>query len=284
MPHFSIEIADRAGTCYGVQRALDMAKHAGQQASDASPVHTLGPLIHNPIVVEELEKLNVHMAQNLDEIASGTVVVRAHGVIPELIDEAQDKGLAVIDATCPYVKKVHHAAEKLAAEGHRIVVVGEHGHPEVEGILGHAGPDAVVVENADQALQMQISGKVGIVVQTTQTAVNLAQIVSVLVPQCRELRVVNTICSATSERQESASELASRVDAMVVIGGRNSGNTRRLAQICQDRCSRTYHIEQAEELHQEWFKDVRSIGITAGASTPKSHIDTVVSRLKGMDI
>ena len=284
MGRFSIEIARRAGTCYGVQRALDLAIQAGQASSDAGPVHTLGPLIHNPLVVRELEDERVFMANDIDDISCGTVVIRAHGVVPELIDRAQDKGLLVVDATCPFVKKVHLAAEKMVADGYRIVVVGEHGHPEVEGILGHAGKNAIVVENPDQATCAEISGKVGVVVQTTQTVDNLSQIVAVLAGRCRELKVVNTICSATSERQEAAADLSSRVDAMIVIGGRNSGNTRRLAQICQDRCARTHHIEQADELKEDWFQAVRSVGITAGASTPQRHIDAVVARLKGMDI
>lgn len=284
MSSFSIEVAKRAGTCYGVQRALDLAIQAGQASTDAHPVHTLGPLIHNPLVVQELEGQRVHMAESLDDISHGTVVIRAHGVVPELIDQARDNGLDIVDATCPFVKKVHDAAEAMVSDGYRVVVVGEHGHPEVEGILGHAGTGSVVIEDVEQAKRLDISGKVGVVVQTTQTAENFSQIVGVLAVRCKELKVVNTICNATAERQKAAAELSSRVDAMVVVGGRNSGNTRRLAQICMQHCSRTFHVERACELETSWFAGVEAVGVTAGASTPQRHIDLVLERLRGMDI
>ncbi len=283
----TIEIAAHAGTCYGVQRALDMALAAAPQAGESTQVHTLGPLIHNPIVVRELAEAGVGLAETLDDAASGTVIIRAHGVVPQVIDAAHDRGLTVVDATCPYVKKVHVAAERLVREGYHVVVVGEPGHPEVEGILGHAGDDAlavnsaaVVVSWAADANALSLKGKVGLVVQTTQTAQNLAEVVAAITPHVQELRVINTICAATSERQQAAATLANRCDCMVVVGGKNSGNTRRLAQICADACERTYHIEEASELDAAWFTDARHIGITAGASTPQEHIERAVTRIK----
>ena len=269
----TIEIAAHAGTCYGVQRALDMALAAAPQAGECTQVHTLGPLIHNPIVVRELAEAGVGLAETLDDAASGTVIIRAHGVVPQVIDAARKRGLNVVDATCPYVKKVHVAAE-------RLVVVGEPGHPEVEGILGHAGTDAQVVSCAADASALSLKGKVGLVVQTTQTAQNLAEVVAAITPRVQELRVINTICAATSERQQAAATLANRCDCMVVVGGKNSGNTRRLAQICADACERTYHIEEASELQAAWFTDAHHIGITAGASTPQEHIERAVTRIK----
>ena len=170
----TIEIAAHAGTCYGVQRALDMALAAAPQAGESAQVHTLGPLIHNPIVVRELAEAGVGLAETLDDAASGTVIIRAHGVVPQVIDAARERDLTVVDATCPYVKKVHVAAERLVREGYRGSVVGEPGHPEVEGILGHAGDDAQVVSCAADADELPLKGKVGLVVQTTQTAQNLA--------------------------------------------------------------------------------------------------------------
>ena len=265
----TIEIAAHAGTCYGVQRALDMALAAAPQAGETATVHTLGPLIHNPIVVRELAEAGVGLAETLDDAASGTVIIRAHGVVPQ-----------VIDATCPYVKKVHVAAERLVREGYRVIVVGEPGHPEVEGILGHAGDDAQVVSCAADADALPLKGKVGLVVQTTQTAQNLAEVVAAITPRVQELRVINTICAATSERQQAAAALANRCDCMVVVGGKNSGNTRRLAQICTDVCERTHHIEEASEIEAAWFVNVRHIGITAGASTPQEHIERAVARIK----
>ena len=227
----TIEIAAHAGTCYGVQRALDMALAAAPQAGESAQVHTLGPLIHNPIVVRELAEAGVGLAETLDDATSGTVIIRAHGVVPQVIDAARERGLTVVDATWPYVKKVHVAAERLVREGYRVIVVGEPGHPEVEGILGHAGDDAQVVSCAADADELSLKGKVGLVVQTTQTAQNLAEVVASITPRVQELRVINTICAATSERQQAAATLANRCDCMVVVGGKNSGNTRRLAQI-----------------------------------------------------
>lgn len=276
----TIEIAAHAGTCYGVQRALDMALAAAPQAGECAQVHTLGPLIHNPIVVRELDEVGVGLAETLDDAASGTVIIRAHGVVPQVIDAARKRSLNVVDATCPYVKKVHVAAERLVREGYRVLVVGEPGHPEVEGILGHAGDNAQVVSCAADADALPLKGKVGLVVQTTQTAQNLAGVVAAITPRVQELRVINTICAATSERQQSAATLANRCDCMVVVGGKNSGNTRRLAQICADACERTYHIEEASELQAAWFTDAHHIGITAGASTPQEHIERAVARIK----
>ena len=276
----TIEIAAHAGTCYGVQRALDMALAAAPQAGETAQVHTLGPLIHNPIVVRELAEAGVGLAETLDDAASGTVIIRAHGVVPQVIEAARERGLDVVDATCPYVKKVHVAAERLVREGYRVLVVGEPGHPEVEGILGHAGDDAQVVSCAADTEALPLKGKVGLVVQTTQTAQNLAEVVAAIAPRVQELRVINTICAATSERQQAAASLASRCDCMVVVGGKNSGNTRRLAQICADACEHTHHIEEASELEAAWFVNARHIGITAGASTPQEHIERAVERIK----
>lgn len=275
MADFRIEVASHAGVCYGVERALKLAAHAAESARGS--VTTLGPLIHNPIVVRDLESAGVKGAQTVDEVESGTLIIRAHGVVPQVIDQARAKGLEVLDATCPYVKKVHMAAEKLVREGYQLIVVGESGHPEVEGILGHAGDAAHVVSTPRDLDGVDLARKVGVVVQTTQTPANLAAIVSALALRTMDLRVVNTICSATQERQDSAAELASRADVMIIIGGKNSGNTRRLAEICMDRCPRTHHIEDSSEIQRTWFEGVALVGITAGASTPGAHIDAALA-------
>lgn len=275
MADLRIEVASHAGVCYGVERALKFAAHAAESARGS--VTTLGPLIHNPIVVRDLESAGVKGAQTVDEVESGTLIIRAHGVVPQVIDQARAKGLEVLDATCPYVKKVHMAAEKLVREGYQLIVVGESGHPEVEGILGHAGDAAHVVSTPRDLDGVDLARKVGVVVQTTQTPANLAAIVSALALRTMDLRVVNTICSATQERQDSAAELASRADVMIIIGGKNSGNTRRLAEICMDRCPRTHHIEDSSEIQRTWFEGVALVGITAGASTPGAHIDAALA-------
>lgn len=275
MAGLRIEVASHAGVCYGVERALKLAAHAAESACGS--VATLGPLIHNPIVVRDLEDAGVRGAQSVDEVESGTLIIRAHGVVPQVIDQARAKGLEVLDATCPYVKKVHMAAEKLVREGYQLIVVGESGHPEVEGILGHAGDAAHVVSTPRDLDGLDLARKVGVVVQTTQTPANLTAIVSALAVRTMDLRVVNTICSATQERQDSAAELASRADVMIVIGGKNSGNTRRLAEICMARCPRTHHIEDSSEIRRAWFEAAGLVGVTAGASTPGAHIDAALA-------
>ena len=274
----SVTVAKTAGFCFGVRRAVDLAE---QQTRQGGEIYAYGEIIHNMHEIARLEKMGVHTAQTLDGIPDGErVLIRAHGVVPQVIEAARERGLDVVDATCPYVKKVHVAAERLVREGYRVLVVGEPGHPEVEGILGHAGDDAQVVSCAADADALPLKGKVGLVVQTTQTAQNLAEVVAAITPRVQELRVINTICAATSERQQAAAALANRCDCMVVVGGKNSGNTRRLAQICADVCEHTHHIEEASEIEAAWFTDARHIGITAGASTPQEHIERAVERIK----
>lgn len=280
MSHIDIEVARYAGVCYGVERALGMAEKAADEAR--KPVNTLGPLIHNPLVVNDLERIGVGTASNVSEVEEGTLIIRAHGVVPSVVEDARTRGLDVLDATCPYVKKVHNAAERLVREGYQLIVVGESGHPEVEGIMGHAGDDAHVVSVPGDLDAIDLSRKVGVVVQTTQTPGALADVVAELSKRTMDLRVINTICSATQERQDSAAELARRVDAMIVIGGKNSGNTRRLAEICTAACPKTHHIEDASEIEAAWFDGVSHIGVTAGASTPASHIERALVRMRSL--
>lgn len=280
MSHIDIEVARYAGVCYGVERALGMAEKAAGEAR--KPVNTLGPLIHNPLVVNDLERIGVGTASNVSEVEEGTLIIRAHGVVPSVVEDARTRGLDVLDATCPYVKKVHNAAERLVREGYQLIVVGESGHPEVEGIMGHAGDDAHVVSVPGDLDAIDLSRKVGVVVQTTQTPGALADVVAELSKRTMDLRVINTICSATQERQDSAAELARRVDAMIVVGGKNSGNTRRLAEICTPACPKTHHIEDASEIEAAWFDGASHIGVTAGASTPASHIERALVRMRSL--
>lgn len=280
MSHIDIEVARYAGVCYGVERALGMAEKAAGEAR--KPVNTLGPLIHNPLVVNDLESIGVSTASSVSEVEEGTLIIRAHGVVPSVVEDARTRGLDVLDATCPYVKKVHNAAERLVREGYQLIVVGESGHPEVEGIMGHAGDDAHVVSVPGDLDAINLSRKVGVVVQTTQTPGALADVVAELSKRTMDLRVINTICSATQERQDSAAELARRVDAMIVVGGKNSGNTRRLSEICTAACPKTHHIEDASEIEAAWFDGVSHIGVTAGASTPASHIERALVRMRSL--
>lgn len=274
----SIRVARHAGVCFGVKRALEEASKV--LAEQDGSIHTLGELIHNPRVVQDLEQQGAHVAHSVDEVKDGTLIIRAHGVAPQVKQAAEDAGLHVVDATCPFVKRVQDHARSLYGDGYQVVIVGEAGHPEVEGILGCTDGKACIVNSAQQVELLDISSRVGVVVQTTQTSKNLREVVDALLLRAREVRVFDTICSATNERQEAARALAATCDLMLVIGGRNSGNTRRLFQICHDVCPCTYHIEDAREIDPEWVACVSNIGITAGASTPQGQIDDVLSTLK----
>ena len=265
-----VEIARDAGVCYGVERALELAAEA---AKSGATVHTLGPLIHNPQAVAELREAGVEVAGTLDEVAEGTLVIRSHGVDPAIIVDAGRRGLHVVDATCPHVTKAHEAARMLKEGGYMVVIVGEADHPEVEGIMAHAGGEALVVQSAQELPETLPSRQVGIVVQTTQSVDRLDAVVTAILPRVRELRVFNTICNATAKRQASVLELAGTVDVMVVVGGHNSGNTTRLVEISRSVNPRTYHVETADDLDTEWFTGAESVGVTAGASTPDKQID-----------
>lgn len=267
-----IEIASEAGACYGVERALRMVEDAAKTST--VPVHTLGPLIHNPRVVDDLAAKGVTVVASPEESAGDTLLLRTHGVTPEEERRARELCHDVLDATCPFVKKVHLAASRLYREGYQVVVVGEAGHPEVEATLPHA-PGAVVVGDVPKAEELPFCKKIGVVVQTTQSRSNLQHVVSALLDRAEEVRVVNTICDATSGHQGACAELAARADVMIVIGGRISANTKRLAEIAAELCPRTYHIEGADELDPSWLAGAGLIGITAGASTPASQIDAV---------
>lgn len=267
-----IEIASEAGACYGVERALRMVEDAAKTST--VPVHTLGPLIHNPRVVDDLAAKGVTVVASPEESAGDTLLLRTHGVTPEEERRARELCHDVLDATCPFVKKVHLAASRLYREGYQVVVVGEAGHPEVEATLPHA-PGAVVVGGVPKAEELPFCKKIGVVVQTTQSRSNLQHVVSALLDRAEEVRVVNTICDATSGHQGACAELAARADVMIVIGGRISANTKRLAEIAAELCPRTYHIEGADELDPSWLAGAGLIGITAGASTPASQIDAV---------
>ena len=272
-----IAVADKAGACYGVNRALDMALAAAE--AGAQPVQTLGPLIHNPRVVADLAANGVAEASSLDCIAAGTVVIRSHGTAPQVIDAAHAKGLDVVDATCPFVSKVQQTARTLGQEGKGVVIVGDAGHAEVEGIRAWGGDAVVAVVTRPEDLPSDLPADIGVVVQTTQSEDRFNSIVAALTERGCSVDAHKTICLATKQRQESAVRLSQQVDCMVVIGGRNSGNTRRLAELCSAACA-THHIESEHEIEPSWFTGCAKVGVTAGASTPQAHIDAVIAVLE----
>ena len=250
-----------AGACYGVQRALDLALKASEGDGSA---FTLGPLIHNPQVVANLEARGVLAVKEPEQATHGAIIIRSHGVTPAVRRSVEVRGLA---EECGYV-----------------VVVGEEGHPEVEGLVAYAHEAGAQVHVAETAADLpgDLPEHVGVVVQTTQTRDALDDVLEGIRAQGVAAQVKDTVCTATRQRQQAAAELAGQVDAIVVIGGRNSANTTHLAEICAAECPRTHHIESAAELDPAWFAGCTSVGVTAGASTPDDQIDEVVQRLERM--
>ena len=259
-----VVLAEHLGFCYGVKRAIRLAR---ESATDES-ASTLGPIIHNPQMVARLEEEGVGSVDSVAEVPDGgTLIIRSHGVGPSVYKEAEARPIKVVDATCPHVKKAQKAAYRLAEDGYSVVIVGEKQHPEVRSILEWAGGDAVIVETEEEAEGLSSYTKLGIVAQTTFSGARFQAIASCLLMKSNDIRVVRTICTATDQRQSAALSLAETVDMMLVIGGKNSANTTRLAQLCAEKTV-VHHIETASELQDGWFRNIKKIGITAGASTP----------------
>lgn len=274
-----VVLAKKAGACYGVQRALDMAEEA---VSTHASVRSLGPLIHNPRVVETLEAKGLSVVNDLEGVETEAVLIRSHGVVPAVKRDVLSRGFELIDATCPHVARAQKAAAELASDGRYVIVVGEAGHPEVEGLVAYAteaGGKVAVVSSASD-IPADVCEPVGIVVQTTQKIELVSEVVDALKSMGFDPLVKKTICSATTQRQTAAAEVAGQCDAMVVIGGRNSANTTHLANICESYCRKTYHIETPEELQRDWFEGCETVGVTAGASTPEAHIHEVIQKLE----
>ena len=275
-----IEVTANAGYCYGVKRAFDIVSEVPRDAR--GEICTLGPIIHNPQAVEKLRKEHgVKPVDSLDRICDeGTLVVRSHGLPPQVLEEARRRGLAIVDATCPHVAAAQDRARELVDDGYTLIIVGERNHPEVVGILAHAGGYGTVVEEPEELEGIGHLKRAGLVVQTTQEVEKLREVAARLSTQCQELKIFNTICSATSDRQAAAGELAARADVMIVVGGKNSGNTRRLAHVCEREGKPAYHVESAVEIDSRWLAGADLVGVTAGASTPDFVLQEVVERLK----
>lgn len=259
-----VYLAENLGFCYGVKRAIQLAEDS---VTSDSRSYTLGPIIHNPQMVARLAEKGIGKIETLEEITEGTVIVRSHGVGPHVYDMIEAKGLNLVDATCPHVRKAQNAAKSLSDEGYQVVIVGDKHHPEVRSILEWAGSGAVAVDTEEEAEALPVYGRLGVVSQTTFSGARFKKIVSVLLDKSSDVRIIRTICTATDLRQSAAVKLAGEVDIMIVVGGKNSANTTKLAQLCAERC-KTYHIETAAEVRDEWFATIKKIGITAGASTP----------------
>lgn len=277
-----VELASPSGFCFGVKRAIKLAFQAAGNRR-AKPVYSLGPIIHNPQAVEELKHKGVKVVEDLKGIGEGMLIIRSHGVHPFVLAEAKNAGLEIVDATCPLVKRVQDLAKILDEEGCSMIIIGERDHYEVKALLGFAGNKALVIQSLEEAKQVKKAKKLGIISQTTQSVNSFKDIVGELSSKAEEIRLFNTICEATRQRQEATLALSRRVDLMLVLGGYESANTGRLAQISQEAGTETHHLETAGEINPGWLKDKEKVGVAAGASTPDWIIKEVIEKLEKIE-
>ncbi len=273
-----IKVAKSAGFCWGVKRAVNMAVEAVEKGKGKALC--LGELIHNRREIDRLKKLGMKFIEDMEELKEGdTVVIRSHGVAPQIVDFLKRKGTQIVDATCPFVKDVHEKAIKLQKEGYPVLILGNPKHPEVIGIAGHVR-NPMIINSLSELETLPKMAKLGVVCQTTLNLNFFREAIALLSLKVKELKVYNTICSATSIRQRETRELAGKVDVMLVVGGKNSSNTTKLYQIAKNVNPRSFHIESKEEIDENWFKGAESVGITAGASTPQWVIEEIVEKVR----
>ena len=272
-------LAKTAGFCFGVKRAVDTVyKEAGKKN-----VYTYGPIIHNSEVVNDLKKKGVEVINSREELEAleeGTVIIRSHGVAREIYDLIYKKGLELVDATCPFVRKIHKIVEKAGNDGNQVIIVGSEQHPEVQGIKGWCTGEVHSISEASQLDGIDLNKPTTLVSQTTFNYKKFQDLVEKISKTYYDILVLNTICNATQERQVEARQIASQVDVMIVIGGRNSSNTQKLYEICRRECKHTYYIQTLEDFKPEITGTVRSVGITAGASTPNQIIEEVHTNVR----
>lgn len=275
-----VKIAKTAGFCWGVRRTVDKVMEVADQ--HRAPVVTLGPIIHNPQAVARFSEKGVGTVKGIGEVADGTtVVVRTHGAVREELERAEARGLEVVDGTCPYVKYPQAMAQRLSREGYHIVIVGDANHAEIKGVISYSEQPCTVVKPGGPVPEIKAK-KVAVIAQTTCIGAEFERVVGLLALRHKEVRAVNTICDDTEERQADARALASEVDAVVVVGGKNSANTRHLAEICRAIQPRTWHVETEAELEPAWFEGCRVVGLSAGASTPDWVVEGVAAWLRAL--
>lgn len=280
-----ILVARSAGFCFGVKRAIAIADDTAGKAQDEGaegPIQSLGPIIHNPQAVERLERKGVRVVGSVEEISCGRAIVRSHGITRSDRAALEGKGVTIVDATCPFVTKAQEHARTLSREGYAVVVVGDPNHPEVKSIISYIEKGVPVFTSIPEVKSARGVRKAGVVAQTTQSFENLMAFVTAAMKRFPEVRVFNTICNATAVRQQESTRLAGKADVMFILGGYNSANTRRLAEISREINPRTHHIETAEELAAGMVEGAEVAGVTAGASTPQWIIDGFVEALKGL--
>ena len=272
-----VELAKSAGFCFGVEKAVNTVYEEAKKNDDI--VYTLGPIIHNEEVVKDMKKRGVEAVaiEDLHSMPKGTVIIRSHGVSKEIYNYVKESGHRVVDATCPFVKKIHAIVSVQSGKGKTVVIIGNPKHPEVEGIRGWGDQNTYAVENIDEFIKLDLKKdkEIIIVAQTTFNHKKFQEIIDKISLLGYDVRCFNTICNATQERQAEAKNIASNVDAMIVIGDKKSSNTSKLVEICQEECKNTVFIQTLEDLDYGALLSVDSVGITAGASTPKHIIEEV---------
>ncbi len=277
--NLKIKIAKTAGFCFGVKRAVEMAENA--LAKNGTGVFSLGPIIHNPQTIEKLEKKGLKIVDSPEEVSAGCVyVIRSHGIAPEIEKRIKEKKGIIFNATCPFVKRAQKTAENFYKTGKIVVICGDPLHAEVVGLSGYAKNKAIVIQDEKEADKLGKLGKFGVLSQTTQKPELFKKIAAVLTKKNANVEVVNTICLDSSNKKEEVKKLAKKVDIMLVIGGRNSNNTKKLAETSKAAGTPTHHIENISEIKKSWFKDNNTVGISAGASTPLDLINEAVEKLK----
>ena len=272
-------LAKTAGFCFGVKRAVDTVYQQVEENKDCK-IYTFGPIIHNDEVIKDMQAKGVTVLEgeeDLPKAKNGIVIIRSHGVPKRICDRMDELGIQYVDATCPFVKKIHKIAMEKAEEGAFLVVIGNPVHPEVEGIMGWAGEDAAVISTAEEAEYLTVpeDRKICVVAQTTFNYNKFKELVEIISKRRYDISVLNTICSATKERQTETARIADRVDAMIVIGDKQSSNTQKLFEICKNACNNTYYIQTLDDLNVNQLRSVETVGITAGASTPNNIIEEV---------
>ena len=280
----NIVLAKSAGFCFGVKRAVETVYKEAEKAGQ--PIYTYGPIIHNEEVVKDLEEKGVKVVNSIEELKQlpkGTVIIRSHGVEKKIYEQIEAEGFSIVDATCPFVLKIHRLVEKHSKEGDHIIIIGNASHPEVEGIMGWSVKEnTTVIGTVQEAkeFELNIPKKVCIVSQTTFNYNKFQELVEIIKEKGYDIIVLNTICNATEERQTEAAKIAGAVDAMIVIGGKSSSNTQKLFEICKNECANTYYIQTVKDLDLSRFKSVDNVGITAGASTPNNIIEEVQKNVR----
>ena len=279
-----VNVAKTAGFCFGVKRAVDQV-YEQTEKENGKKIYTYGPIIHNEEVVKDLRSRGVEVIHSEEELAAlteGIVIIRSHGVPKRIYDLLEERKLQYVDATCPFVKKIHNIVKKASEEGSHVIIIGNPEHPEVQGIMGWSLLPVTVIQDAEEAEQLSLpeEQKICIVSQTTFNYNKFKDLVEIISKKRYDISVLNTICNATQDRQSEAAQIAKQVDAMIVVGGKHSSNTQKLYEICKSECKDTYYIQTLADLDSEGFPSVQCVGITAGASTPNKIIEEVSKHVR----